>query len=75
MIWGSGYDLEQINYNFPYSTPYITILHYMLTLPRLIRFEREGMRKNYRGNIANEINMLGCKTFAMRYGVLVGVSF
>ena len=33
------------------------------------------MRKNYRGNIANEINMLGCITFAMRYGVVVGVSF
>ena len=28
-----------------------------------------------RGNIANEINMLGCITFATRYGVIVGVSF
>ena len=33
------------------------------------------MRKNNRGNIANEINMLGCITFATRYGVVVGVSF
>ena len=33
------------------------------------------MRRNYRENIANEINMLGCITFATRYGVLVGVSF
>ena len=33
------------------------------------------MRRNYRGNIVNEINMLGCITFATRYGVVVGVSF
>ena len=33
------------------------------------------MYKNYRGNIANEINMLGCLTFATRYVVVVGVSF
>ena len=33
------------------------------------------MHRNYRGNIANEINMLGCITFATRYGVVVGVSF
>ena len=33
------------------------------------------MRRNYRGNIANEISMLGCITFATRYGVVVGVSF
>ena len=46
-----------------------------ITPPRLVRFEREGMRKNYRGNIANEINMLGCITFATRYGVVVGLSF
>ena len=32
------------------------------------------MYKNYRENIANEINMLGCITFATRYGVVVGVS-
>ena len=32
------------------------------------------MRRNYRGNIANEIDMLGCITFATRYGVVVGVS-
>ena len=32
------------------------------------------MRRNYRGNIANEKNMLGCVTFATRYGVVVGVS-
>ena len=32
------------------------------------------MRRNYRGNIANEINMLGCITLATRYGVVVGVS-
>ena len=25
------------------------------------------MYKNYRGNIANEVNMLGCITFATRY--------
>ena len=33
------------------------------------------MRRNYRGNIVNEINMLGCITSATRYGVVVGVSF
>ena len=33
------------------------------------------MRKNDRGNIANEINMSGCITFATRYGVVVGVPF
>ena len=32
------------------------------------------MRRNYRGNITNEINMLECITFAMRYGVVVEVS-
>ena len=48
---------------------------YILTPPRLIRFEREGMRRNYRGNIANEINMLECITFATRCDVVVGVSF
>ena len=32
------------------------------------------MRRNYRGNIANEIKMLGCITFVTRYGVVVGVS-
>ena len=53
----------------------ITILHHILTPPCLIRFEREGMRRNYRGNIENEINMLRCITFATRYGVVVGVSF
>ena len=31
------------------------------------------MCRNYRGNIANEINMLGCITFATRYGVVVRV--
>ena len=30
------------------------------------------MRKNYRGSITNEINMLGCITFAIGYGVVVG---
>ena len=71
---GSGYELEQINYKFPYSTPYY---HYFTPYPhppRLVRFEREGMRKNYHGNIANEINMLGCITFVTRYGVVVGVA-
>ena len=75
MIWGSGCELEKINYKFPYLHHIITILHHIPTLPRLIRFEREGMRRNYRGNIANEINVLGCITFATRYGVVVGVSF
>ena len=32
------------------------------------------MRRNYRGNIANEINMLGRVTFATRHGVIVGMS-
>ena len=32
------------------------------------------MCRNYRGNITNEINMLGCLTFATRYGVVVGES-
>ena len=32
------------------------------------------MRRNYRGNIANKINMLGYVTFATRYDVVVGVS-
>ena len=32
------------------------------------------MRRNYRGNTANKINMLGCINFATRYGVVVGVS-
>ena len=53
----------------------MTILHHILTPPRLIRFEREGMRRNYRGNIANEINILGCITFAKMCGVAIGVSF
>ena len=61
--------------NFPILHRIIPILHHILTPPRLVRFEREGMRKNYRGNIANEINMLGCITFATRYSVVVGVSF
>ena len=61
--------------NSPILHRIITILHNILTSPRLIRFEREGMRKNYRGNIANETNMLGCITFATRHGVVVGVSF
>ena len=61
--------------NSPILHRIITILHHILTPPRLVRFEREGMRKNYRGNIANEINMLRCITFATRYGVVVGVSF
>ena len=30
------------------------------------------MRRNYRGNIANEINMSRCITFATRYGIVVG---
>ena len=29
------------------------------------------MRRNYRGNIANEVNMLGCVIFATRYGAVV----
>ena len=29
------------------------------------------MRTNYRGNLANEINMLGCVTFVTRYGAAV----
>ena len=29
---------------------------------------------NYLGNIANEINMLGCVTFVMKYGAVVGES-
>ena len=33
------------------------------------------MRRNYRGNITNEINMLGCITLSRRYGVVVGASF
>ena len=32
------------------------------------------MRRNYHGNIADEINMLGCATFATRYGAVVGKS-
>ena len=52
----------------------ITILHHIITLPRLILFEREGMCRNYRENIANEIDVLGCITFATRYDVVVGVS-
>ena len=32
------------------------------------------MRRNYRGNLANEINMFGCITFATWCGVVVGVS-
>ena len=60
--------------NSPILHHIITILQHILTPPRLIRFEREGMRKNYRGNIANEINMLGCIAFATRYGVVVYVS-
>ena len=32
------------------------------------------MRRNYRGNLANEIDMSGRITFAARYGVVVGVS-
>ena len=61
--------------NSPILHRIITILYHILTPPRLVRFEREGIRRNYRGNIANEINMLGCITFATRYGVVVGVSF
>ena len=29
------------------------------------------MRTNYRGNIANDINMLGCVTFVTRYDAVV----
>ena len=32
------------------------------------------MRRDYRGNIANEINMLGFVTFVARYGAVVGES-
>ena len=32
------------------------------------------MRRDYRRNIATEINMLECITLATRYGVVVGVS-
>ena len=32
------------------------------------------MRRNYRGNMANEINMLGCVAFAARYVAVVGES-
>ena len=32
------------------------------------------MRRNYRRNIANKINMLGCVTFATRYDAVVGES-
>ena len=32
------------------------------------------MRRNYRGNIANEVNILGYVTFATRYGAVVGES-
>ena len=61
--------------NSPILHRIITILPHILTPPRLIRFEREGMHNNYRGNIANEIDMLGCITFATRYGVVVRGSF
>ena len=32
------------------------------------------MRRNYRGNIADEINILGCVIFVTRYGAIVGES-
>ena len=32
------------------------------------------MRRNYRGDLANGINMLGCVTFVTRYGAVVGES-
>ena len=32
------------------------------------------MRRNYRGYIANEINVLGCVTFEPSYGAVVGES-
>ena len=75
MIWVLAMNKSKLIIDSPILHRIITILHHNLTPPRLVRFEREGMRRNYRGNIANEINMLGCITFATRYGVVVGVSF
>ena len=75
MIWVLAMNQSKLIINSPILHRIITILHRILIPPCLIRFERGGMRKNYRGNIANEINLLGCITFATRYGVVVGVLF
>ena len=63
----TGKELEQIKYKFPFFTPYSHP-------PSFDMIERKEMCRNYRGNIVNEINMLGCVTFATRYGVVVGES-
>ena len=60
-------ELEKINQKFPYFIPYYHS-------PSFDMIERKGMCKSYRGNIANEINMLGCVTFVTRYGAVVGES-
>ena len=64
-VTGINSKLEQLNYKFPYFTPY----YYP---PSFDMIERKGMCRNYRGNIVNEINMLGCVTFVTRYGAVVG---
>ena len=61
-------ELKQISYGFPYFTPYY---HPPQSFDII---ERKGMCRNYRGSIANEINMLGCVTFVTRYGAVVGES-
>ena len=42
--------------------------------PSFDMIEQKRMCRNYRGNIANEINMLGGVTFVTRYGAVVGGS-
>ena len=63
----TGNEFEQINNKFPYFTPYYHP-------PSFDMIERKGMCRNYRGNIANEMNMLGCVTFVTRYSAIVGES-
>ena len=63
----TGNELEETNYKLSYFTPYYHS-------PSIGMIGEKGMGGNYRGNIANEINMLGCVTFVTTYGAVVGES-
>ena len=61
----TGNEFEKIDYKFPCCTP-------CYHPPSFGMIERKGMCRNYRGDIADEKNMLGCVTFVARYGAVVG---
>ena len=60
-------NLKKINYKFSYFTQYSHPPSFDMT-------GRKGMCRNNRGNIANEMNLLGCVIFVARYGAVVGES-